>query len=211
MSLLRTSAIRALRPLAANRALKPSRTFTSSIARYWKDDKMSTEPPKHEMVYFPDLTSKVRSFGQFRKVMHTGLYSQVVTMEIPPGGDIGDEVHTVDQVLIFTSGECLATVAGKNQKCKASDVIVVPAGTQHQFVNTSKDKPLELVTIYSPAEHATQTVHKTKEEGDKEEDEGIDEAPEWSQQSKDYNEKKGLVKLSGGPYENGDDGRHEKK
>lgn len=54
-----------------------------------KDSKMSTQPPKHEMVYFPGLTSEVRSFGVFRKVMHTGLYSQLVTMEIPPGGDIG--------------------------------------------------------------------------------------------------------------------------
>jgi mannose-6-phosphate isomerase-like protein (cupin superfamily) len=80
-----------------------------------KDTKKSAEPPRHEMVYFPGLTSKVRSFGQFRTVMHTGLYSQLVTMEIPVGGDIGDEVHTVDQVLIFTSGEGKATVAGKDQ------------------------------------------------------------------------------------------------
>jgi putative ABC transport system ATP-binding protein len=61
---------------------------------------------------------------------------------------------------------------------------------------TRGEKPLELITIYSPAEHLPTTVHKTKEEGDKEED-GIDEAPEWSQQSKEYNEKKGLVKESG--------------
>lgn len=76
---------------------------------------MSSQPPKHEMAYFPKLTSEVRAFGQFRKVIHTGLYSQLVTMEIPVGGDIGDEVHTVDQVLIFTSGEGKATIAGKDQ------------------------------------------------------------------------------------------------
>lgn len=76
---------------------------------------MPTDPPKHQMVHFPGLTSEVRAFGQFRKVLHTGLYSQLVSMEIPVGGDIGDEVHTVDQVLIFTSGEGKATVAGKDQ------------------------------------------------------------------------------------------------
>lgn len=80
-----------------------------------KDSKMPTGPPKHEMKYFKGLTSEVRSFGQFRKVMHTGLYSQLVSMEIPPGGDIGNEVHTVDQVLIFTSGQAKAIVAGKEQ------------------------------------------------------------------------------------------------
>lgn len=88
--------------------------------------------------------------------------------------------------------------------------MIVPAGTQHQFINTSKTEPLEVVTIYSPAEHDPQTVHKTKEEGDEEEESGKDEAPEWSQRPKEENEKNGLVKESGGPYKDGDDGRHEK-
>jgi len=54
-----------------------------------------------------------------------------------------------------------------------------------------------LYTIYSPAEHLPTTVHKTKDKGDKEEEVGIDEAPEWSQKSKKENEDAGLVKLSG--------------
>lgn len=75
-------------------------------------------------------------------------------------------------------------------------MVVVPAGTQHQFV-TRGDKPLELVTVYSPAEHDPKSVHRTKEEGDEAEESGKDEAPEWSQQSKGYNEEKGLVRESG--------------
>lgn len=100
-------------------SIKPTsqslRSFSSTPLRMGKDSKMPTGAPKHEMVYFPKLTNEVRAFGQFRKVMHTGLYSQLVSMEIPVGGDIGDEVHTVDQVLIFTSGTGKATVAGKDQ------------------------------------------------------------------------------------------------
>jgi len=153
-------------------------------------------PPPHDMAYFKGLATSARSFGEFRRVLHTGLYSQLVVMEVPVNGEIGDEVHTVDQILNFTSGKGLATVNGKDQEVNAGDIVVVPAGTQHQFV-TKGDKPLELITVYSPAEHKTTTVHKTKEEGDKEEDEEIDVAPEWSQQSKDHNEKKGLVKESG--------------
>ena len=75
------------------------------------------------MTYFPKLTSDVRAFGQFRKVLHTGLFSQLVSMEIPVGGDIGDEVHTVDQVLIFTSGEGRATVAGKDQVSSKENIV----------------------------------------------------------------------------------------
>lgn len=40
-------------------------------------------------------------------------------------------------------------------------------------------------------------MHKTKEEGDEEEESGKDEAPEWSQRSKTENEKAGLVKTEG--------------
>jgi hypothetical protein len=97
-----------LRPLA-------TRNLHTTSPLFAKDSKMSTQPPKHELVYFEGLTSKVRAFGQFRKVIHTGLYSQLVTMEIPVGGDIGNEVHLVDQVLIFTSGEGKAVVGGKEQ------------------------------------------------------------------------------------------------
>ena len=54
-----------------------------------------------------------------------------------------------------------------------------------------------LYTVYSPAEHAATTVHHTKEQGDAEEDEGIDEAPAWARKSKHENEEAGLVKPSG--------------
>ncbi|EPE35373.1 RmlC-like cupin [Glarea lozoyensis ATCC 20868] len=153
--------------------------------------------PEHEMAYFPKMaTALPASSSEFRKVLWTGLYSQVVIMTIPVGGDIGDEVHTVDQALTFTSGKGMATINGKDQAVEAGDLMVVPAGTQHQFVNTG-DSPLILYTIYSPAEHAPTSVHHTKEQGDKEEDEGIDEAPEWTKKSKKENEEAGLVKLSG--------------
>ncbi|KAG0646253.1 hypothetical protein D0Z07_8272 [Hyphodiscus hymeniophilus] len=142
------------------------------------------------------LSSLPSSSAEFRKVLYTGLYSQVVLMTIPVGGDIGDEVHTVDQALTFTSGTGKATINGKDQDVKAGDLMVVPAGTQHQFVNTGPT-PLILYTIYSPAEHNSTTVHHTKEQGDKEEEDGIDEAPEWAEKSKEENEKAGLVKLSG--------------
>jgi mannose-6-phosphate isomerase-like protein (cupin superfamily) len=103
------------------------------------------------------------------------------------------QIHTVDQILTFTSGTGLAQVAGKEQKVKAGDLVIVPAGTKHQFLNTGPT-PLILYTVYSPAEHKPTSVHKTKEEGEELEDAGKDEAPEWSQKSKKENEAAGLVK-----------------
>ena len=92
----------------------------------------------------------------------------------------------MDQILIFTSGTGLAQVGGQEQVVKAGDMVIVPAGTEHQFLNTGTI-PLTLYTIYSPAEHKATTVHRTKEQGEKEEEEGIDVPPVWSQRSKSQN------------------------
>jgi hypothetical protein len=51
------------------------------------------KPPKHQMMYLKQLVNSERNFGVFRKVLHTGLYSQLVAMEVPVNGEIGDEVR----------------------------------------------------------------------------------------------------------------------
>ncbi|KAF1834839.1 RmlC-like cupin, partial [Decorospora gaudefroyi] len=167
-------------------------TTTTPMDSYKQAGNRADGPPKHEMVHFPGLMSSKRCFGDFRTVLHTGVYSQVVAMEVPAGGEIGEEVHQVDQILLFTSGKGLATVAGKQQEVAAGDVVVVPAGTQHQF-ETRGEEPLELVTVYAPAEHLPSSVHRTKEEGDRAEEEGVDEAPAWALRGKKENEGRGVV------------------
>lgn len=137
--MLKSTLSRTLPRLTSNSAISnsTSRLFSRSALYHAKDSKMPSGPPKHEMAYFPNMTAALPSkSGEFRRVLWTGLYSQVVLMTVPVGGDIGDEVHTVDQALTFTSGIGKATIAGKDQDVKAGDLMVVPAGTQHQFVNT---------------------------------------------------------------------------
>lgn len=97
-------------------------------------------------VYFPGMTADLPSrTSDFRTVLHTGLYSQIVLMTVPVGGEIGEEVHAVDQTLVFTSGLGKAIVGGEEQEVKATDMVVVPAGTRHNFVN-SGEVPLSLFT-----------------------------------------------------------------
>jgi len=98
----------------------------------------------------------------FRKVLFTNKHSQVVLMSVPPGEDIGREVHeTVDQVLVFVKGAGRAVVAGKTHDISAGDMFAVPAGTEHDFINTG-DESLKLFTVYSPPEHPDGVVHATK-------------------------------------------------
>jgi mannose-6-phosphate isomerase-like protein (cupin superfamily) len=115
--------------------------------------------------------------ADFRRVLWTGKNSQLVIMTIPPGGEIGEEVHEgIDQILTFVSGTGEARVAGETKQVAAGDLVVVPAGTQHNFVNAGPN-PLVLYTVYAPPEHADGVVHRTKEEADAAEEAGEDEPP----------------------------------
>ena len=112
----------------------------------------------------------------FRRVLWTGEHTQLVIMTIPPGGEIGEEVHDVDQILTFVSGVGKAKVSGQTRNVAQGDLVVVPAGRKHNFTNEGPN-PLVLYTVYGPPEHADGAVHKTKAQADALEEAGKDEPP----------------------------------
>ena len=113
----------------------------------------------------PDINELTRKNKNFRKVHSTNQHSQVVLMSIEPGDDIGEETHTVDQILIFVEGEGQSVLDGKRAAVKAGSMVQVPAGTKHNFINKGEE-PLKLYTIYAPPEEEPDTVHKTKAEAE---------------------------------------------
>jgi mannose-6-phosphate isomerase-like protein (cupin superfamily) len=112
----------------------------------------------------------------FRRVLWTGKHTQLVIMTIPAGGEIGEEVHVVDQILTFVSGTGEARIDGEKKPVESGHLVAVPAGTRHNFVNTGPN-PLVLYTVYAPPEHADGAVHRTKEEAEALEKAGQDQPP----------------------------------
>lgn len=101
----------------------------------------------------------------FRKVLFTGPKSQLVLMAIQPGDDIGLETHpATDQFIRVESGEGKALIGGQEFALKDGTAVVIPAGAEHNIVNTSPSKVLKLYTVYTPPEHADGTIHRTKAE-----------------------------------------------
>lgn len=98
----------------------------------------------------------------FRKVLYTSPHLQLVVMSIPAGGDIGGEVHDLDQFLRVESGEGKAVLDGVEHSLHDGDVIIVPQGTVHNILNTSQNAPLQLYTLYGPPNHKDGTIHNTK-------------------------------------------------
>ncbi|KKR09862.1 MAG: hypothetical protein UT37_C0009G0013 [Parcubacteria group bacterium GW2011_GWA2_39_18] len=103
----------------------------------------------------------------FRKVLYTGKHSQLVLMSLKPLGEIGMEVHLDnDQFFRFEKGEGKCLIDGHEYVISDGVAIVVPAGAQHNIINTSATEELKLYTIYSPAHHQDGVVRATKEEAE---------------------------------------------
>ena len=101
----------------------------------------------------------------FRKVLYTGKHSQLVLMCLQPGEEIGMEVHEDnDQFFRFEKGMGKCIIDGNEYDLADGSAIVVPAGAQHNIINTSETEMLKLYTIYSPAHHKDGIVRATKVE-----------------------------------------------
>ena len=103
----------------------------------------------------------------FRKVLYTAGHSQLVLMSLKPKEDIGLEVHEDnDQFFRFESGQGRVIIDGNEYEVKDGSAIVVPAGAEHNVVNSSGSEALKLYTIYSPAHHKDGVVRASKAEAE---------------------------------------------
>ncbi len=112
-----------------------------------------------------DIEKDTLENTNFRKVLYTGKHSQLVLMCLKPKEEIGMEVHPDnDQFFRFEKGQGKCIIDGHEYLLTDGVAVVVPAGAQHNIINTSSDEELKLYTIYSPAHHKDKIIRKTKEE-----------------------------------------------
>lgn len=115
--------------------------------------------------YVENIEKLTLSNNNFRRVLYTGKYSQLVLMCLKPKEEIGEEVHSnVDQFFRIESGVGKIVMEGVETEIKDGSAIIVPAGTLHNLLNTSETDFLKLYTIYSPANHKDGTIHVSKED-----------------------------------------------
>jgi mannose-6-phosphate isomerase-like protein (cupin superfamily) len=108
----------------------------------------------------------------FRKVVYTAKHSQLVLMSLKPLEEIGIETHPDnDQFFRFEAGQGLVIVDGTEHVVKDGMAVIVPAGAQHNVVNTSHTEDLKMYTIYSPAHHKDGVIHATKHDAETDDEE----------------------------------------
>jgi len=117
--------------------------------------------------YSVNIEAATLANANFRTVLYTAPHSQLVVMTIVPGGEIGLEHHEGrDQFIRIEAGEGIAILDGERHRLTDGTAVVVPAGTEHNVINTSPTDELRLYTVYSPPEHAPGTIHRTKADAD---------------------------------------------
>ena len=103
----------------------------------------------------------------FRKVLYTAKHSQLVLMNLKLNEEIGMETHPDnDQFFRFEKGQGKVIIDGNEYEVSDGSAVVVPAGAQHNVINTSETEELRLYTIYSPPHHKDGIVRATKEEAE---------------------------------------------
>ena len=112
--------------------------------------------------FIEDIEGLTEDNKDFRRVLYTGKYLQLVLMALKPGEEIGEEVHADhDQFFRVEKGKGEVWIDGERTKIKSDVAIIVPAGARHNVINTG-DKPLKLYTLYGPPEHKDGVVRATK-------------------------------------------------
>ena len=112
--------------------------------------------------YVGNIEKETLENNNFRKVLFTAKHSQLVVMSLKAGEDIGSEVHQLDQFIRIDKGSGKTILDGKETEISDGFAIVIPAGVEHNIINTG-EKTMKLYTIYSPPNHKDGTIHDTKE------------------------------------------------
>jgi len=111
-----------------------------------------------------DLTVKNTNF---RQVLYTGKHCQLVLMSLQPGEEIGAEVHADnDQFFRFEAGSGKVVIDGNESAVSDGDAVSVPAGANHNVINTSVSEALKMYTLYAPPHHQDGIVRQTKAEAE---------------------------------------------
>lgn len=122
-------------------------------------------------IYVENIEKATLENDNFRKVLATNKFSQLVVMNLKPGENIGMEVHSdVDQFIRIEEGSGKAVLNGREYPLENDFAVVIPAGTEHDIINESSED-MKLYSVYSPAEHPDGTIHKDKAEAEADETE----------------------------------------
>jgi len=135
---------------------------TSSFARAEEN----TVGNKINSVISPQIFEMAKKNENWKFALVTGKAAQVVFMSITPNtnpnNEIGMETHQFDQVIFVVEGQAKSILNGKNSTVTAGDMIFIPQGIPHNFINLSAESPFKIISIYSATDIPVNAIYKHK-------------------------------------------------
>lgn len=117
--------------------------------------------------FYSNIEKDTLKNDNYRKVLYTSKYTQLVLMSLKPNEEIGMEIHSEnDQFFRFEQGQGKCIIDGNEYELKDGVAIIVPSGAEHNIINTSDTENLKLYTLYSPPHHKDGVLRATKKEVD---------------------------------------------
>ena len=126
------------------------------------------------MAYTANIEKETLENENFRKVLYTAQNSQLVVMSLLPEEDIGVETHQLDQFIRIERGTGKAVLNGGEYDLSDGSAVIIPAGAEHNIINTSETENLKLYSVYSPPNHKDGIIHATKADAAADEEEHFD-------------------------------------
>lgn len=118
-------------------------------------------PRIEPIIYSGNIINATTENNNWRKVVYTDPQMQIALMNVPPGQELGREVHKgTTQFFHIVSGSGKLYVTGKPAiELRSGTVAAVPADTEHNII---ANDVLKLYTIYAPSHHPPGTIDRTK-------------------------------------------------
>ncbi len=121
---------------------------------------------KINTVITPQIFEMAKRNENWKLALVTGKDAQVVFMNITPktnpNNEIGMETHKFDQVIFVVEGQAKSILNGKNSTVTAGDMIFIPQGIPHNFINLNAKKPFKIISVYSATDIPESAVYKYK-------------------------------------------------
>jgi mannose-6-phosphate isomerase-like protein (cupin superfamily) len=98
---------------------------------------------------------EARNIGEAKEwfeVLQTHERTQTAMMTLAPGDATGDKAEShsrSDQVLLVLEGRLQGEVGGERPLLHEGDVLIIPAGVKHRFVNPGRE-PAVTFNVYAP-------------------------------------------------------------
>jgi mannose-6-phosphate isomerase-like protein (cupin superfamily) len=96
---------------------------------------------------------------EFQGALYQDTEVSFIWVDMPEGSGVKLHKHPYKEIFVIQEGSATFTVGAATLQAQAGQIIIVPAGTPHKFINTG-DRPLRQVDIHTSRKFITEWLEE---------------------------------------------------